>query len=186
MRILPPLFVHLTWRTKINLQNNVVLQADVRNIPWDNVTGLDFNSEWNSFKNQLMQCVNKHAPLVEKNVSGRDCPWLTSEIKSNITERDSYLRKAKRSGAELDWSTYRRTRNKVTLMTRRSKANHIRSPFRENIRSPKEFWKKIKEIYPKENNSAGVKMLKIDEEPVIDKQIISSSFRSFLPMYRRL
>ena len=29
-------------------------------------------------------------------------------------------------------------------------------------------------------------MLKIDEEPVIDKQIISSSFAHFLPMYRRL
>ena len=29
-------------------------QAEVRNIPWDNDTGLDFNSEWNSFKNQLM------------------------------------------------------------------------------------------------------------------------------------
>ena len=48
-------------------------KADVRNIPWDNGTGLDFNSEWNSFKNQLMQCVNKHAPLVEKKVRGRDC-----------------------------------------------------------------------------------------------------------------
>ena len=64
-------------------------------------------------------------------------------------------------------------------MARRSKANHIRSLFRENIRSPKELWKKIKEIYPKENNSARVKMLKIDEEPVIDKQIISNSFCSF-------
>ena len=133
-----------------------------------------------------MKCVSKHAPLVEKSVSGRDCPWLTSEIKSNIRERDFYIRKAKRTGVELGWPTYRRTRNKVTLMTRRSKANHIRSLFRENVRSPKEFWKKIEEMYLKENNSTSVKMLKIDEEPVIDKQIISSSFADFLPMYRRL
>ena len=51
----------------------------------------------------------------------------------------------------------------MTLMIRRSKANHIRSLSRKNIRSFKEFWKKIKEINPKENNSASVKMLIIDE-----------------------
>ena len=121
-----------------------------------------------SFKNQLILCVSKHAPLIEKCMSGTDCPWLTSEIKSNIRERDFYLRKAKRTGAELDWSTYRRTRNKVTLMTRRSKANYSQSLFQENIRSPKEFWKKMEEIYPMENSSSDVKMLKVDEEPVID------------------
>ena len=114
-----------------------------------------------------------------RNLSGRDCAWLTSEIKSKIRERDFYLRKAKRTGAELDWPTYRRTRNKVTLMIRKSKANHSRTLFRENIKSPKEFWKKIKQIYPKENNSANVKMFKIDQEPVIDKQKISNSFCSF-------
>ena len=67
----------------------------------------------------------------------------------------------------------------MTLMIRRSEANHSQILFRENIRSPKEFWKKIKEIYPKENSIASVKMLIIDEEPVIDKQIISNSFCSF-------
>ena len=67
----------------------------------------------------------------------------------------------------------------MTLMIRKSKANHSRTLFRENIKSPKEFWKKIKQIYPKENNSANVKMFKIDQEPVIDKQKISNSFCSF-------
>ena len=106
-------------------------------------------------------------------------PWLTSEIKSKIKERDFYLRKAKRTGAELDWFTYRRMRNRVTLVIRKSKANHSRTLFRENIKSPNEFWKKIKQIYPKENNSANVKMFKIDEEPVTDKQKNSNSFCSF-------
>ncbi len=114
-------------------------KADERNIPWENVASQDFNSGWNSFKNRLIQYMNKHAPLVEKKVSSRNCPWFTSDIKSNIRKRDSYLRKSKRTGAELDWSTYRRMRNKVTLMIRKSKANHSRTLFRENIKSPKEF-----------------------------------------------
>ena len=40
----------------------------------------------------------------------------------------------------------------------------------------KSLGRKIEEINPNENNTASVKMLKIDEEQVIDKQIISSSF----------
>ena len=63
-----------------------------------------------------------------------------------------------------------------------SKANHSRTLFRENIKSPKEFWKKIKQIYPKENNSANVKMFKLDEEPVIDKQKLAIVFAHSLPM----
>eukprot|EP00794_Sanderia_malayensis_P000790 gene790-80_t len=119
-------------------------------------------------------------PACGKKMSGRHCPWLTTEIRSNTRERDFYLRKAKRTGLELDWSTYRRVRNKVTLMIRKSKANHSRTIFRENIKSPKEFWKKIKQIYPKENSSANVKMFKIYEELAIDKQKISNSFCSFV------
>ena len=152
---------------------------DVKNISWGYKTSQGINTEWNSFKNQLIQCVNKHAPLVEKTVSGRDCPWLTSEIKSHIRERDFYLRRAKRTGTELDWSTYRRMRNKVTLIIRKSKANHNRTLFRENIKSPKEFWKKIKQIYQKENDSANTKVFKIDNELVTDKQRISNSFCLF-------
>ena len=152
---------------------------DVKNIPWGYTTSQDINTEWNSFKNQLIQCVNKHAPLVEKTVSGRDCPWLTSEITSHIRERDFYLRQAKRTGTELDWSTYRRMRNKVILIIRKSKANYNRTLFRENIKSPKEFWKKIKQIYPKENDSANTKVFKIDNELVTDKQRSSNRFCLF-------
>ena len=36
----------------------------------------------------------KHAPMFERKITGRDCPWLTSEIRSKINQRDYLLRKA--------------------------------------------------------------------------------------------
>ena len=82
-------------------------------------------------------CKQTRSACWEK-VSRRGWPRLTSEIKSNISVPDFYLQKATRTGAELDWSTYRRMRNRVTLMIRKSKANQGRTLFRENINTLKE------------------------------------------------
>ena len=84
----------------------------------------NLNTAWNKFKSFITAVVDKHAPLMEQSVRGRDCPWLTSEIKQKIRERDYYLRKARRSNTENDWSTYRRLRNSVTSAIKNSKANY--------------------------------------------------------------
>ena len=85
------------------------------------------------FKSLLKSVIDKHAPLTKKRVRGRDSPWFTNEIKTKTYERDYYLRKARKSGKEIDWSTYRRLRNDVTRSIRQSKANYTRHIFRENI-----------------------------------------------------
>ena len=53
----------------------------------------DLNTAWNKFKSLIIAVIDKHAPLMERSVRGRDCPWLTSEIKHKIRERDYYLGK---------------------------------------------------------------------------------------------
>ena len=75
---------------------------------------IDLNKAWDCFKNILKSVIDKHVPVFEKKVTGRDCPWLSNEIKAKMNERDHYLRKARKSAKELDWSTYRRLRNNVT------------------------------------------------------------------------
>ena len=50
-----------------------------------------------------------------------------------MNERDHYLKKARKSGRELDWSTYRRLRNNVTGMIRKAKANYTRSVLRKTL-----------------------------------------------------
>ena len=60
--------------------------------------------------------MDKHAPFTDQKVRGRDCPWLSRDIRSKIHERDYWLKRARKSGKELDWSTYRRLRNVVTRL----------------------------------------------------------------------
>ena len=75
----------------------------------------DFNEAWNRFKDLLCPAMNIHAPIMVIKVRGRVCPWLTSEIKRAMIERDYYLRKARGTEREVYLFTYKRLRNDVTL-----------------------------------------------------------------------
>jgi len=58
------------------------------------------NTAWSILKKILQQYIDKHAPLLEKKVKGRLCPWLTKEVKRKMNLRDSLLRKARKTNCE--------------------------------------------------------------------------------------
>ena len=157
-----------------------IFKSDLKTVQWDSLLRInDLTNAWNKFKELLIACVNKHAPVIEKTISGRECPWLTSEIKGKIKERDYYLKKARKSKSEIDWSTYRRMRNSVTMMIRKSKANYHRSLFKESVKSPKDFWSKIKKLFPVKAKNVQPTSLKIGGISNTNKQEISNALCSY-------
>ena len=90
-------------------------KKDLRELPWEKVIKeKEVKSAWHIFKQLLSSVIDKHAPYKEKIVRGRDCPWLTHEIRGKINELNYLLKKARRSIKENNWSAYRRGRNSVT------------------------------------------------------------------------
>ena len=52
------------------------------------------NEQLLSFESVFFQVADRHAPLIQNRVRGLDnCPWLTSEIKRNIRQRDHLLKR---------------------------------------------------------------------------------------------
>ena len=85
---------------------------DLRNAPWELVLyETSLNKAWSLFKTLLKNIVDKHAPVKEKLVRGKDCQWMTKEIKQEVKNRDSCLKKARRTNTENDWSSYRQVKN---------------------------------------------------------------------------
>ena len=110
-------FVPRKIRTRSFAHFHVTGYKDLKNASWYQVYNItNPNTAWNKFKQILVSIIDKHAPLIEKQVRGRNCPWLTHEIKRNMNDRGNYLRKARRTGRETDWSTYRRLRNQCTRL----------------------------------------------------------------------
>lgn len=153
----------------------------MHNQPWESmVLELDINKAWDSFKLLLKSVIDRHVPLVEKKVRGRECPWLNSEIKAKMNERDYYLRKARKTGSEHNWSSYRRLRNTVTRLIRSTKATYTRSILRENINRPQDFWNQIKRCFPTKNSErSSCNVFKINGKNTSDKQLITNEFCSF-------
>ena len=97
-----------------------------------------------------------------------------------MVERDYYLRKARRTGKEIDWSTYRRLRNDVTRSIRQSKANYSRQIFRENINTPRKFWNQIKKCFPtKGTKEAGCKVFNVDGKHTSNVKEVANDFCNF-------
>ena len=75
--------------------------------PWEQVVAeRDMNSAWNNFKQFLKNAIDKHVPVVERTIRGRECSWLSRDIKIKMKERDYHLKRAPRTGNEIDWFAY--------------------------------------------------------------------------------
>ena len=110
------------------------VKKDLRNQPWAQVTNeANASNGRNNFKQLLKIVIGKHATLVRKKIPGRDCPWLSNEIRK---ERDFLLQKARKTREENGWSMYFRLRNSVTRSIRYSKATHARKILLNNIDRP--------------------------------------------------
>eukprot|EP00795_Rhopilema_esculentum_P010458 gene10458-19168_t len=142
------------------------------------LTCKDFNNETLTLFNEtLTQCIDKHAPFVKKRIKGRLCPWLSKELKQEMNIRDQLLRKARRSNTELDWSTYKRSRNRVNNLVKSNKARYNKELLRDNADSAEKFWSAIKKIYPtKETSTTTTSMIEVNGQKMTDTNEIANAF----------
>ena len=91
-----------------------------------------------------------------------------------MNERDSFLRKARKTGSEVDWSTYRRLRNQVSNRIKIEKRRYQRNEIQDNLANPKSFWRAMKSVFPnKERKSSTVQSIITDEgETITSKSTI--------------
>jgi len=141
----------------------------------------EVNAAWVKWKELFLNVCDKHAPLRRKTLRGMKCPWLMNETKKLMNERDYFLKKARRSGAEVDWSAYRRLRNRVTNRIRRERCQYHRRELQDPVNNPKSFWKKLKNVFPSSKGKLGTpESIKLDEGEIItDHFTIAENFNDF-------
>ena len=70
-------------------------------------------------------------------------------------ERDYFLRKARKSNAELNWSSYKRKRNTVNNLIKQAKNQYDRNLLNDSNSNPAQFWEAIRQIYPSKSGKSG-------------------------------
>lgn len=126
--------------------NYELFLADVASKPWDTLYSLDnVNTIVDEFNKCILDIYNKHAPVKKKRITRPPAPWITREIRQLMIQRDSVLKKSRKSRNIEDIELYRHLRNKVKQQIRNSKMKFTHSYFNKS-KSSADIWRGIKRL----------------------------------------
>ena len=93
----------LTYR-KFSKFNHTNFRNDIASQNWDEIKNFSNpNDMWSKWKYMFLSIVDKHASLRTMRVSSRSSPWITSELKKRMHNRNILKIKATRSNDPFDW-----------------------------------------------------------------------------------
>jgi hypothetical protein len=94
---------------------------------------ISVDTEFIKYNNQVMNIIDKYAPLKKKLVKGT--PWMTREIVDSMKIRNKSHKKALLSRNKEDWLIYRRERNETTRKTNQGKRTYFKDKFQKSTES---------------------------------------------------
>ena len=89
------------------------------------------NEAWSIMKSISTDIVDHHAPEICKSIKGQSAPWLNSDVKKLMNDRDKLLRKSRRTKDELDISRCKRKRNEVNIAIRKARSSYYKNMLKE-------------------------------------------------------
>ena len=101
----------------------------------------------------LSAVVGKYAPLVEKRVSDKYSPWLSSELKRLFNTRDKIKTAAVKNKSEILMSTYRQLRNKATKLSKEARRAYFANKIYASEGNLKETWATINKVVSKRSKT---------------------------------
>ena len=102
-------------------------------------------------------------------------------------ERDYFLRKARKSNAELNWSSYKRKRNTVNNLIKQAKNQYDRNLLNDSNSNPAQFWEAIRQIYPSKSGKSGSSGAMETEDGIITSKLkIANAFGKYFANIARV
>ena len=102
----------------------------------------DVNEMWDYIKKEIFSIIEKHVPSKFSSTKTHQ-PWINTETKRLIRQKNRWLHKAKTLNSENVWKTYRKIKRVTQRTCRQTHENYLRNLF-ENDKSNKKLWSYIK------------------------------------------
>lgn len=127
---------------------------DLQSLPWDDINMFDdVNETWLLWKRMFLSVVDKHAPIKRKRIRNKRNPWLTSELKQLLIQRDRLKCTAIRTKSIEDWNMYTNARNNCNNKLKEAKIIYYQRTFKQNAGNSKVIWSSINELTHKNLNA---------------------------------
>uniref|UniRef100_A0A6V7JM56 Reverse transcriptase domain-containing protein n=1 Tax=Bracon brevicornis TaxID=1563983 RepID=A0A6V7JM56_9HYME len=133
----------IVYRNFENFNENDYLQ-DLKKHDWEKIFSAELIDEKVlHFTRYITDTINQHAPLRITNVKKPPAPWLTSEVKTLMRERDAKRAKARKTKNKKDFDEYRRLRDETSRMVKWAKMKNHGEKI-ENCQKSNDLWKTLR------------------------------------------
>ena len=118
------------------------------------------------------------APLRTMRVRTRSSPWITSELKKRMHDRDILKIKASKSNDSNDWSLFKKQRNIVNSEIRLAKQAYYQNSFNKHTGDSKKTWQTINELTSRKSGKKSVTSLKVNGVSITNPTVLSNQFNN--------
>ena len=135
------------------------------------------DTAWKLWYNQVMSVINKHMPYKRKRMRKKPSPWITGEIITLINKRKYLHNKALKFNSSGLWKEYRRIRNMVTSLTKKSKQKYIQGLLQDKSGDPGALWSILKQL----SSSTGQLSIKlnINDVEIYQPEIVAEKLNDY-------
>ena len=99
-----------------------------------------------------MDVANCHAPVKKTRLKGCQVPWISSELKKSMQERDRCYGKAVKSNSLDSWAKYKKLRADVNKEVKKCKSEYYCKVIEESKNDPNALWKYLNQITSRKPN----------------------------------
>ena len=116
---------------------------DLQSMPFDEIKNItaEPNEMWAMWKKFFLDVLNKHAPLTKIKVKGNNLPYIDSETRRLIRQRDYLKKKANQIGSKYVSQAFQQVKYKLQYRIRNLRASYYRDKIEENKGNIKGTWK---------------------------------------------
>ena len=172
----PRMIMYRSYK-KFNLE---AFQKDIVNIPESYLSMFDDPSDtyW-AYEKMFLEVLNEHAPMKCRTVKKPQLPYMNSEIRKEMFKRNSLRNKYYKCRTDAKWEAFKKQRNLVTSLLRKSFGKYITSKCEED-KNGKTFWKIMRPFMTDKNlQSSNIINLKEGEDIISNPVEVSEIFNDF-------
>ena len=134
---------------------------------------------YETFENNFMNVLNKHAPLKRKYIRGNHQPFMNKELSKAIMKRSRLRNIYIKNGSVSNKNNYTKQRNFCTNLLRKTKHNYYSNMDINNVTDNKKFWKAVKPCFTDKINTNEQITLVEKNDIVTDSQKIAETMNDF-------
>ena len=99
---------------------------------------------WLMWKNLFFSALDKHTPITSMRLRDNKAPYITSELKSLIRQRDYLKAKANKTGSKYFYQAFLNIRNQAKRLLYKLRKNYYSQKIEECKGDMKATWKVLK------------------------------------------